>query len=580
MASLITAPKIQFFDANGNPLVGGKLYSYAAGTTTPQSTFTDYAGATPNANPVILDSRGEANIWLGTALYKFKLTNAADVEIWTVDNVGGAATLAQLAASGGSALVGFIQAGTGAVTRTAQNKMREVVSVKDFGAVGDGVTNDAAAIQAALDYATTLTGCTVFMPAGTYLINSTLTFSGHSTRLVGTGRGIIPGTYVIDDGGTQIDYTGVGYAISFNGKHYCEVADLTIRSTTGSGGIYCGDIAHFFQVNRVVIDGQNGAGVATGFASAGIAIERSYYGTIQGCDIANCAGNGIYGFRECNGNYILMNSIRQCGTGIRITDDVSNSEGTQIIGNEIESARTDPGSAYAISLLGSDSMMVIGNRIEWTANGHIYISNNVGNAQFNQLIGNMLEGSAPGIILGDGTGSGQVVATYISGGRAAGAVTINSDCTSTYFEAAPGSYPGTLTDNGFGSVINIDPANGRNYIKHSGTNTVKGYDLTVGGSTTILNSGTNVLQISGTVGAHSVFEANGRFRVAQGSVVAGGDSGGTASCNTFSNGSNVAARSTGVGTIKFADATARDNVGFIKVYVGTTAYWVPIFAAG
>ena len=58
--TLIPNPVMQFFDANGNPLVGGKLFTYAAGTTTPQSTFTDYNGATANTNPVIMNSRGEA----------------------------------------------------------------------------------------------------------------------------------------------------------------------------------------------------------------------------------------------------------------------------------------------------------------------------------------------------------------------------------------------------------------------------------------------------------------------------------------------------------------------------------------
>lgn len=81
-------------------------------------------------------------------------------------------SLVNLAASGGSSLIGFIQSGVGAVVRTLQNKLRESVSVKDFGAVGDGVTNDTAAIQAAIN-----TGKSVFVPEGIYLISSGLTLS-------------------------------------------------------------------------------------------------------------------------------------------------------------------------------------------------------------------------------------------------------------------------------------------------------------------------------------------------------------------------------------------------------------------
>ena len=82
-------PKLQFFDANGNPLVGGKLFTYLAGSTTPVTTYQDKAGTIENTNPVILDARGEANVWLDeTILTKFVLTTAEDVEIWTVDNIG------------------------------------------------------------------------------------------------------------------------------------------------------------------------------------------------------------------------------------------------------------------------------------------------------------------------------------------------------------------------------------------------------------------------------------------------------------------------------------------------------------
>jgi len=87
MAVVSPTAKAQFIDAAGIPLAGGFLYTYVAGTTTPQATYTDAAASTPNSNPIVLDSRGEANIWLTGASYKFKLTDANGTEIWTVDNI-------------------------------------------------------------------------------------------------------------------------------------------------------------------------------------------------------------------------------------------------------------------------------------------------------------------------------------------------------------------------------------------------------------------------------------------------------------------------------------------------------------
>lgn len=83
----------QFFDNNGNPLTGGKLYSYAAGTTTPQTTYTTSAGNVAHTNPIILDSAGRVpsggEIWLTFASYKFILHTSADVLIATYDNIRG-----------------------------------------------------------------------------------------------------------------------------------------------------------------------------------------------------------------------------------------------------------------------------------------------------------------------------------------------------------------------------------------------------------------------------------------------------------------------------------------------------------
>jgi hypothetical protein len=89
---LMPFTKAQFFDNAGNPLSGGKLFTFAAGTSTPIASFTDSTGATPNANPVILDSAGRADIWLtsGTA-YKFVLQNSAGTQLWSEDNINPAA---------------------------------------------------------------------------------------------------------------------------------------------------------------------------------------------------------------------------------------------------------------------------------------------------------------------------------------------------------------------------------------------------------------------------------------------------------------------------------------------------------
>jgi hypothetical protein len=85
--ALTPSPKAQFLANDGTPLVGGKLYTYAAGTTTPLATYTSYSGLTANTNPIILDSRGEANVWLNVGPYKLALYDADNALIWTVDNI-------------------------------------------------------------------------------------------------------------------------------------------------------------------------------------------------------------------------------------------------------------------------------------------------------------------------------------------------------------------------------------------------------------------------------------------------------------------------------------------------------------
>jgi parallel beta-helix repeat protein len=245
----------QFLDNAGNVLTGGRIETYAAGTTTPQATYTSSLGVTFHPNPIILDASGRVpsggEIWLTDGLqYKFVLRDSANVLIATYDNISGinsnfvnftseqeiqTATAGQTvftlattnytpgtnslsvfvdgvnqygpgaqyayletnsttitfvnglhvgasvkfttaAALTGTAtnanVVVYDPAGAGAVSTTVQAKLRETVSVKDFGAVGNGVTDDTVAIQAAVTYAGSQpNGGQVVFPSGTYLVS-------------------------------------------------------------------------------------------------------------------------------------------------------------------------------------------------------------------------------------------------------------------------------------------------------------------------------------------------------------------------------------------------------------------------
>ena len=107
------APVIkQQFSLNGQPIGGGKLYAYLAGTSTPISTWKDQSDSNENQFPITLNSNGECDLWLNPDIsYKFKLCNAANVELWTVDNVkvasgGSVPTSAYVRLDGSSVMTG------------------------------------------------------------------------------------------------------------------------------------------------------------------------------------------------------------------------------------------------------------------------------------------------------------------------------------------------------------------------------------------------------------------------------------------------------------------------------------------
>ena len=315
----------QFFDNNGVPLSGGFLYTYAAGTSTPQTTYTSSSGSIAQANPIVLDSSGRVpggEIWLTDGLqYKFVLQNANAVLIGTYDNILGinsnfvnftnqqeiqTATASQTvftlttmqyqvgtgslsvfvdgvnqygpsaqyaytetsstvvtfvnglhvgasvkfttsainaSSYGNASQISYTPAGSGAVTTNVQAKLRQTVSVMDFGAVGDGTTDDLAAFQAALA-ALPDTGGSLYIPAttsGIYRLSDTLNII-KPVRIYGQ---LATATASVANAGTVLKFAANKVGIVFHayntytsailGANYSIMENLAVVSAGGSG---------------------------------------------------------------------------------------------------------------------------------------------------------------------------------------------------------------------------------------------------------------------------------------------------------------------------------------------------------
>lgn len=91
MATSVVNPRVQFFANNGRPLIGGRIHTYVAGSSTRARTYKDAAKAQPNTNPIILDGRGEAQIYLAEGVeYKFVVEDSKGALIYTQEPVYGA----------------------------------------------------------------------------------------------------------------------------------------------------------------------------------------------------------------------------------------------------------------------------------------------------------------------------------------------------------------------------------------------------------------------------------------------------------------------------------------------------------
>ena len=198
----------QFFDNNGNPLSGGKLYSYVAGTTQESPTYTSNSGLVANTNPIILDSSGRvsAEIWLLLSQsYKFVLKSSSDVLIGTYDNIPSATPSELYTYSSGTftpTLVGSTTAGSFTYTVQEGNytRLNDVISFSvcvEISAINDPPAGDisiAGLPEAANQSINRQALCvgewsSITLPSSRINLNAYIDSNSSSISLVGTASG-------------------------------------------------------------------------------------------------------------------------------------------------------------------------------------------------------------------------------------------------------------------------------------------------------------------------------------------------------------------------------------------------------
>jgi hypothetical protein len=414
----------------GEILPGASIAWYEAGTSTPLDTYSDAALTVANPNPVPVGNDGRLPpIWLQNEAYKLVLLDEDGVPLGTRDDI----EPFDLSGPTGSSQVGYLPAGTGAVASTVQTKLRERVSVKDFGATGDGTTDDTDAINTALAHCK-LTFAKLYFPAGKYIISETLLvdWAGWSFEGDGFAR-------------TIIEQTAAVPGMILNGL-YGEWRGMSLHGGPNSS-THVGTIGAIF---RNVGESRFYDFACNWWSSDGIQLDTAYGGGTYGATGNNnllklwggfCnenGGRGINALLQADNNGVELHGVTCNGN---LSDGLLlRSEGWHIFGGIFEG---NSGYGIRISLPG-DAGVSVNSRIisPWIESNALGGVHGDGNSQRNMV---MLSNRAQGYTAA--VGSADVLEYYETFGKVTGDGTVG---------AVTGVLSGRAAFSADGAAANID----------------------------------------------------------------------------------------------------------------------------